>query len=77
MARNVKDNVNHPRHYLSGDASCNGCNTKIECIDITRHLNFNIGNAIKYLWRCDHKENPIEDLQKALWYINNEIDRRS
>jgi hypothetical protein len=68
------DNVNHPKHYTDSDAKCSSCNHTIECIDITRHLNFNIGNAIKYLWRYQSK-NGVEDLQKAIWYINNEIDK--
>jgi Protein of unknwon function (DUF3310) len=68
------DNVNHPPHYNSSKAECPGCERRIECIDITRHLNFNIGNAMKYLWRYKDK-NGIEDLKKAIWYINNEIEK--
>lgn len=68
-----QDNVNHPKHYISDKSG-------IECIEITRHRNFNIGNAIKYLWRAGLKDssNPakeIEDLQKAVWYIKDEINR--
>ena len=64
------DNVNHPKHYTSHPSS-------IECIMITRHHNFNIGNAIKYLWRQGLKDgNPsTQDLKKAIWYINDEIGR--
>lgn len=72
------DNVNHPKHY-SGDPS------GVECITITRHRNFNVGNAIKYLWRAGLKVSPggyipafeaqIEDLEKARWYIADEIVR--
>ena len=61
--------VNHPNHYLSHPSH-------IECIEVTEHLNFCIGNAIKYLWRADLKHDAIEDLKKAVWYINREIQRR-
>jgi hypothetical protein len=66
----MKDMVNHPPHYTSDPSG-------VECIDITRHRNFNIGNAIKYLWRAGLKneESHIQDLKKAVFYINNEIDR--
>lgn len=71
-----KDNVNHPKHYTSDPSG-------IECIDITRHRNFNIGNAIKYLWRAGLKEDKdrkiidkqVEDLNKAVWYLVDEIHR--
>jgi hypothetical protein len=63
----MADNVNHPKHYNSHPAG-------IECIDVVEHLPFNVGNAIKYLWRADHK-NGIEDLRKAAWYVNREIAR--
>lgn len=71
-----KDNVNHPKHYTSDPSG-------IECIDITRHRNFNVGNAIKYLWRAGLKidadkssiNKQIEDLEKAVWYIVDEIHR--
>lgn len=69
------DNVNHPPHYNNGDAKC-ACGRRIECIDVTRHLSFNIGNAIKYLWRCDFKGSSVEDLRKAAWYIQDEIKKR-
>lgn len=69
------DNVNHPPHYNNSNAKC-GCGRTIECIDVTRHLPFNIGNAIKYLWRCELKGNTLEDLRKAAWYIQDEISKR-
>jgi hypothetical protein len=49
----------------------------VECIQITRHRNFNVGNAIKYLWRAGIKDDAkqIEDLKKAIFYINDEINR--
>lgn len=61
--------VDHPDHYtwLPG----------VECIDITEHFGFNLGNAIKYLYRCDKKGDAIKDLRKAAWYIQRELDRRS
>lgn len=60
--------VNHPKHYTSHPAG-------IECIQVTRHMNFNLGNAVKYIWRAGLKNNPIEDLEKAAWYITDEIMR--
>jgi hypothetical protein len=63
----VSDNVNHPKHYNSHPSG-------VECITVTEHMNFNVGNAMKYLWRSDHK-NGLEDLKKARWYIDREIQR--
>lgn len=101
MASNNKnDDVNHPKHYTSDPSG-------VECIDITRHRNFNIGNAIKYLWRAGlkcssgtkdlqistavnkqtkktnanstvlltEKTSEIQDLNKAVWYLVDEIHR--
>lgn len=66
----MSDLVNHPPHYTEHPSG-------IECIQVTEHLSFCIGNAIKYLWRADLKhDNAIEDLKKAAWYINREIQRR-
>lgn len=62
------DPVNHPRHYTSSPSG-------IECIDVVRHMNFNRGNAIKYTWRAGEKGPPIEDLKKAIWYLQDEIKR--
>lgn len=75
-SKNKNDQVNHPKHYTSDPSG-------IECIDVTRHRNFNIGNAIKYLWRAglkedkDHKliDKQVEDLNKAVWYLVDEIHR--
>ena len=69
-----EDNVNHPKHYTSHPSG-------IECIEITRHYCFSIGNAIKYLWRAglkkdaslEDKQKEIEDLEKSIWYINDRI----
>jgi hypothetical protein len=62
--------VNAPRHYLSHPSG-------IECIDVVEHLGFNLGNAIKYIWRADEKGDAIEDLRKAAWYVQREIMRRT
>lgn len=65
----MSDPINHPPHYNSHPSG-------VECIKITRHMTFNIGNAMKYLWRNGLKDgNPsIQDLQKAMWYIQDEIN---
>lgn len=65
----MSDPVNHPDHYNRHPAG-------IECIDVVEEMGFNCGNAIKYIWRADHKGNDIEDLKKAHWYIGREIARR-
>jgi hypothetical protein len=63
------DAVTHPPHY---NASPSG----VECLEVVRHMNFNVGNAVKYLWRSGYKSlRPIEDLKKAAFYINDEIER--
>jgi polyferredoxin len=74
----VTDPVNHPAHYTSSKAKCAGCGRTIECIDITKHMNFSLGNAFKYIWRNAWgiiKGNTIEDLEKAANYIQIEIAR--
>jgi len=63
------DPVNFPAHYRSHKSG-------VECIQITEHMNFCLGNVVKYLWRSDHKDAPIEDLKKARWYLDREIARR-
>jgi len=63
------DPVNHPKHYTAHPSG-------IECIQITRWMGFNLGNAIKYIWRADLKGRSIEDLEKAVWYLNDEIVKR-
>ncbi|MBO7309522.1 MAG: DUF3310 domain-containing protein [Kiritimatiellae bacterium] len=67
--KQVRSAVDHPSHYNVG---------KIEVIDAIEAwgLNFSLGNAVKYIARADHKGKPIEDLQKARWYIEREIERR-
>ena len=71
----MNDPINHPPHYTSSDAKCSACGHRIECIDVTKHMEFSIGNAIKYLWRAGRKGDVLEDLQKAQWYIAREIAR--
>lgn len=66
----MADMVKHPPHYTSNPSG-------IECIQVTKHMNFCIGNAVKYLWRVDDKDDPIENLKKAMEYIQFEIERRS
>jgi hypothetical protein len=65
----VSDSVNHPPHYTAHPSG-------IECIQITEHMGFNLGNAMKYIWRADLKGDVIEDLRKARWYLDREIERR-
>lgn len=65
----TEDAVNNPKHYTSHPSG-------IECLDVTRHMSFNLGNATKYIWRCDLKKDAIEDLRKAIFYLNDEINLR-
>jgi hypothetical protein len=64
------DPVNHPQHYTSHPSG-------VECIQVVEHMGFNLGNAIKYIWRADEKGDAVEDLRKAAWYVNREIERRT
>jgi hypothetical protein len=66
----MHDPVNHPKHYTDHPSG-------IECIQITEHMGFNLGNALKYIWRCDLKKDAVEDLNKAIWYIQREIEKRT
>jgi len=65
----MSDPINHPPHYTQHPSG-------VECIAITEHMNFCLGNAIKYIWRADLKINTVEDLEKAAWYLQREIQRR-
>lgn len=67
----MSDPVNHPSHYNQHPAG-------IECIDVVEHMPFNVGSAIKYLWRAGLKDgtDELEDLRKAQWYVEREIQRR-
>lgn len=60
----------NPRHYKSSPSG-------VECITVTRHMNFNLGNVVKYLWRAGLKDQAptLQDLKKAAWYLNDEIKR--
>jgi hypothetical protein len=65
----ANDPVNHPSHYTEHPSG-------VECIQITEHMNFCLGNAIKYIWRAGLKnDNAIEDLKKARWYVDRELER--
>lgn len=67
--RSSVDLINHPPHYSSHPSG-------VECITITEHMGFNVGNAIKYLWRAGLKDDSaVADLRKAAWYVNREICR--
>jgi hypothetical protein len=66
----MSEPVNHPEHY-------NRHPSGIECIQVVEHMNFNLGNAVKYIWRAGEKGNVIEDLQKARWYLDRELQRLS
>lgn len=65
----IHDAVNHPKHYVSHPSG-------IECIQVTEAMGFCLGNALKYIWRADLKNDAIEDLRKAIWYIEREIALR-
>lgn len=62
------DPIDHPAHYLAHPSG-------VECITITEHMGFNLGNVVKYVWRADLKGDAIEDLKKARWYLTREIER--
>lgn len=78
MTNSNNDRVSHPKHYTWLKDKCG-----VEVIDITRHMDFCLGNAVKYLLRAGHKteqgytdrEKTIEDLRKAVWYINDKINQ--
>ncbi len=62
----LEDPVSHPSHYTSHPSG-------VECIDITKHYSFCLGNAIKYIWRAGLKGPREQDLEKAIWYLKEEI----
>lgn len=66
----VNDPVSHPAHYTAHPSG-------VECIQVTEHMGFCLGNAVKYIWRADLKDDAVEDLKKAAWYIEREIARRT
>lgn len=63
------DAVNHPKHY-------NDHPSGVECITIARHMTFNLGNVLKYIWRAGKKDCDLQDLKKAAFYLNDEIEKR-
>ena len=68
-AESMDDKINPP-HYKQHPSG-------VECITITEHFGFCLGNVIKYVWRADLKGGSIEDLSKAQWYLGREIERRN
>lgn len=70
MAKLKEDKINSPKHFTSHPSG-------VECIEITEHMNFNLGNVMKYIWRGGLKPGVdlVEDLKKAQWYLNREIER--
>jgi hypothetical protein len=65
----MSDAVHHPDHYNLHPSG-------VECIDVVQHMGFCLGNAMKYVWRADLKGKAVEDLKKAIFYIEQEIKRR-
>ena len=68
----MSDPVNHPSHYHSTYLHA-ACGSRSECIDVVRHMNFDVGNAVKYCWRAGAKGDEVEDLEKAIWYLQDRI----
>lgn len=64
----MEDKVRSPKHYTSHKSG-------IECLNIVRHMGFNLGNVIKYVWRADLKGDKLNDLKKAQFYLEDEIKR--
>lgn len=65
----AKEQVNNPEHYNKHPSG-------IECIDVAEHYGFNLGNTIKYIWRAGLKNDDLQDLEKAKWYLEREIKKR-
>ena len=64
----MAEDINHPIRYNADDSG-------VECIDVVERLPFNLGSALKYIWRRDHKQSFARDLQKAAWYLRREAER--
>lgn len=62
----LRESVHHPKHYNSHPSG-------VECIEITRFMNFNLGNAFKYIFRRNDKDDILTNLKKAEWYIQDEL----
>ena len=73
LIKHTDNKVNHPKHYNNHPSGI------VECIQITEWMNFNLGNAVKYIWRAGLKDEvtTLEDLKKAQWHITREIKRLS
>jgi hypothetical protein len=65
----MPEEIDHPPHYTAHPSG-------VECITIVEHMGFNLGNAVKYIARAEHKGAPVEDLKKGAWYLQREISRR-
>jgi Protein of unknwon function (DUF3310) len=66
--------ISHPSYYTSSPAKCRACSATIECIDVAEHLEFCLGNVVKYIWRAGLKdEDVVRDLKKARWYLDRHI----
>lgn len=65
----AKETVDHPKHYNTNPSG-------VECITVVEHMSFNLGNAIKYIWRAGDKGKFEEDIKKAIWYLNRELERK-
>lgn len=63
------DQIN-PAHYRSHPSG-------VDCVQITEHMSFLLGNVIKYIWRADLNNNAVEDLKKARWYLDRELEKRA
>lgn len=68
IREDMQEAVEHPPHYTSHPSG-------VECITVTEHMTFNLGNAVKYIWRAGSKGDALQDLRKAAWYVQREIDR--
>lgn len=68
MPKQEKKDAINPSHYKNHPSG-------VECIEVTEHFNFNKGNAMKYIWRAGEKDDEIQDLEKAKWYIEREIEK--
>lgn len=64
----MSDPVNHPDHYTNHPSG-------VECIQVTEHMGFCLGNAVKYIWRAPFKGNMAQDIKKAIWYLERELSR--
>jgi hypothetical protein len=68
LVEDEPDLVDQPPHYTAHPSG-------VECIEVTEHMSFCLGNAVKYIWRAGLKGDQVQDLQKAAWYLDREIGR--